>query len=71
VSEAGRFEKVPDSPDSGPLPAGPLLGDAPRPSWPVDHGHGLWIVRRTADQVQVSTGPGGTVVGVTFTLPGR
>ena len=73
VSEAvGRFGKVPDSPVSGPLPTGPLLADAPaRPSWPVEHGHGLWIVRRTADQVQVTTGPSGTVVGVVFTRPER
>ena len=73
VSEAAAGHgKVPDSPVSGPLPTGPLLADAPvRPSWPVEHGHGLWIVRRTADQVQVTTGPSGTVVGVVFTLPER
>jgi anti-sigma regulatory factor (Ser/Thr protein kinase) len=40
-------------------------------SWPVEHGHGLWLVRRTADQVQVTTGPDGSVVCVIFSLPGR
>jgi len=39
------------------------------PNWPVQHGHGLWLVRRTADLVQVSTGEAGTMVSVTFTLP--
>ena len=73
VSESvGRFGPVPDSPVSGPLPTGHLLARAPvKPSWPVEHGHGLWIVRRTADQVQVTTGPAGTEVAVVFTLPGR
>jgi anti-sigma regulatory factor (Ser/Thr protein kinase) len=40
------------------------------PAWPVRHGHGLWLVRNTADQVQVRTGPAGSVVEVVFTLPG-
>ena len=48
-------------------PGGPAR---PAPDWPVQHGHGLWLVRRTADLVQVSTGAAGTVVSVTFTLPG-
>lgn len=40
-------------------------------NWPVEHGHGLWLVRRTADQIQVATGPGGSAVSVIFLLPGR
>jgi anti-sigma regulatory factor (Ser/Thr protein kinase) len=60
----------------GPVPGTPVSGGAdpdasPAAAWPVEHGHGLWLVRRTADQVQVTTGPGGSVVLVTFTLPGR
>ena len=39
-------------------------------AWPVEHGHGLWLVRRTADQVQVTAGPAGSVVSMTFNLPG-
>jgi anti-sigma regulatory factor (Ser/Thr protein kinase) len=39
------------------------------PSWPVEHGHGLWLVRKTADQVQVTAGPSGSVVFMTFNLP--
>jgi anti-sigma regulatory factor (Ser/Thr protein kinase) len=43
---------------------------APAPAaWPVEHGHGLWLVRKTADQVQVTAGPGGSVVAMTFNLP--
>ena len=45
-------------------------GDAPAPTaWPVEHGHGLWLVRRTADQVQVTAGPAGSVVRMSFNLP--
>jgi anti-sigma regulatory factor (Ser/Thr protein kinase) len=60
----------------GQVPGTPVSGGAdpdalPATAWPVEHGHGLWLVRRTADQVQVTTGPGGSVVLVTFTLPGR
>jgi hypothetical protein len=44
--------------------------DVPAPTaWPVEHGHGLWLVRRTADQVQVTAGPAGSVVFMTFNLP--
>jgi anti-sigma regulatory factor (Ser/Thr protein kinase) len=59
--------------------AGPGLGpqrqaDSPaiapaQAAWPVEHGHGLWLVRRTADQVQVMAGPAGSVVSMTFNLP--
>ena len=43
---------------------------APAPAaWPVEHGHGLWLVRKTADQVQVTAGPAGSVVSMTFNLP--
>jgi anti-sigma regulatory factor (Ser/Thr protein kinase) len=60
----------------GPVPGTPVSGGAEpdgssAAAWPVEHGHGLWLVRRTADQVQVSTGPGGSIVSVLFTLPGR
>jgi len=49
---------------------GLAAGSAPAASWPVEHGHGLWLVRLTADRVQVSSGPAGSVVSVVFTLPG-
>ena len=37
--------------------------------WPVEHGHGLWLVRKIADQVQIIVGPAGSVVSVAFNLP--
>lgn len=38
--------------------------------WRVEHGHGLWIVHTTADQVRVDSGPAGFRVTAVFTLPG-
>lgn len=34
--------------------------------WPVRQGHGLWIVRETADQMTMSSGPGGSLVTAVF-----
>lgn len=48
--------------------AGPAAVPAPA-VWPVEHGHGLWLVRKTADQVQVTAGPAGSVVSMIFNLP--
>jgi anti-sigma regulatory factor (Ser/Thr protein kinase) len=35
-------------------------------SWPVEQGHGLWLVRKVADQASLDTGPSGTVAVVDF-----
>jgi anti-sigma regulatory factor (Ser/Thr protein kinase) len=35
-------------------------------TWPVRQGHGLWIVASAADEVAVQSGPGGSLVTVTF-----
>jgi anti-sigma regulatory factor (Ser/Thr protein kinase) len=37
--------------------------------WPVRQGHGLWVVRQIADQVEILSGPTGTRATITFTLP--
>jgi anti-sigma regulatory factor (Ser/Thr protein kinase) len=42
---------------------------APAGAWPVEHGHGLWLVRKTADRVQVAAGPAGSIVSIAFNLP--
>jgi len=42
---------------------------APAAGWPAEHGHGLWLVRKTADRVQVAAGPAGSVVSIAFNLP--
>ena len=34
--------------------------------WPVEHGHGLWLVREVADQFSLESGPSGTVAVVSF-----
>jgi anti-anti-sigma factor len=47
-------------------------GADPRPRapavWPVEHGHGLWLIRQVADQASLDSGPLGTVAVVSFTL---
>ncbi len=40
-----------------------------RSSWQAVPGHGLWVVRQVADQMQVLSGPYGTSAMVTFDLP--
>jgi anti-sigma regulatory factor (Ser/Thr protein kinase) len=37
--------------------------------WPVEHGHGLWLVHTAADDVRVTSGPHGSLITVAFTLP--
>jgi two-component sensor histidine kinase len=36
--------------------------------WPYLDGHGLWVVRKVADRLEVLSGPGGTRASVTFKL---
>ena len=51
---------------------GVQLGSAPGPvsadSLPSEKGHGLWLVRKLADQVKTLSGPHGTRVLVAFDL---
>ena len=37
-------------------------------SWPDLPGHGLWVVRHVADQMQILSGPRGTSAMITFDL---
>jgi anti-sigma regulatory factor (Ser/Thr protein kinase) len=37
--------------------------------WPYLKGHGLWLVREVADQMNLYSGPGGTRATVVFALP--
>jgi anti-sigma regulatory factor (Ser/Thr protein kinase) len=50
---------------------GPGLADpgVPVVPCPVRPGHGLWVVRQVADQMEVLSGPGGTRATVAFALP--
>jgi len=34
--------------------------------WPAEDGHGLWLVRQVADQLDLRSGPRGTRAVVTF-----
>ena len=67
--------------DAGPVgagpPTGPSLGGAGRPTgpseaadpWPAANGHGLWLVRQVADQLDLRSGPRGTRAVDIFALP--
>jgi anti-sigma regulatory factor (Ser/Thr protein kinase) len=60
---ASRGDRVPD--DAG----GPASGAPGAVPWPVEQGHGLWLVRTAADHVRVTCGPHGSLITVVFTLP--
>jgi anti-sigma regulatory factor (Ser/Thr protein kinase) len=50
---------------------GPADQDAARPdaeAWPREHGHGLWIIDKVADQVNLDRGPSGITVRATFII---
>jgi anti-sigma regulatory factor (Ser/Thr protein kinase) len=51
----------------GPPPAGTGVAALP---WPVQPGHGLWLVRGLADHLAVAPGPAGSEVTAVFALPG-
>jgi hypothetical protein len=62
--------------DGDPLPSSgdpAATGDVPglvvMNAWQAVPGHGLWVVRQVADQLQVRSGPDGTRATVTFGLP--
>src|SRR5271166_6066492 len=56
--------------DAGPVGAGRPSGPAEAADrWPAADGHGLWLVRQVADQLDLRSGPGGTRAVVTFALP--
>src|SRR5690242_21621831 len=59
------------NPEVAPASIGPpTQADAPGdPHWPSQHGHGLWVVGQIADHLSVQSGPGGTSVVASFTLP--
>lgn len=61
VSDDGR-EGAADRPVPSPDGAGP---------WPVQHGHGLWLVRQVADHVGIDHGPAGTTATARFGLGPR
>jgi anti-sigma regulatory factor (Ser/Thr protein kinase) len=61
--------QVSDAGMSGRGQAGPPDVDTARP-WPLQPGHGLWLVAGIADQVNFVPGRAGSEVTVTFAVPG-
>jgi anti-sigma regulatory factor (Ser/Thr protein kinase) len=47
---------------------GPSSRDGTAP-WPVEQGHGLWLVHTAADHLRVTSGPHGSLITVMFALP--
>lgn len=67
ISDAGAVQPSSQPGDSGGA-TGPAAQDLVA-AWPVEHGHGLWVARQIADKFSLRSGPEGTMVTVTFTLP--
>ena len=66
VSDPGppsRNGRVPDG------AAGQTPGAPDAMPWPVEEGHGLWLVRTVADRVRVTSGPHGSLITAVFALP--
>jgi anti-sigma regulatory factor (Ser/Thr protein kinase) len=65
------------SPGGAGRPTGPSPGGAGRPTgpseaadpWSAADGHGLWLVRQVADQLDLRSGPRGTRAVATFAMP--
>jgi hypothetical protein len=39
--------------------------------WPIEHGHGLWLVREVADQMSLQSGLAGSTATIGFRLTGE
>jgi anti-sigma regulatory factor (Ser/Thr protein kinase) len=61
VSDAGPGSVDGDARRGGASQAGP---------WPVEPGHGLWLVHKVADRLSMACGLGGSRVTAVFALPG-
>ena len=72
LSEALCCEVEDDGPAARmgrPVEGGEGDDEARTDPWPYLDGHGLWVVRKVADRMEVWTGPRGTRASVTFALP--
>jgi anti-sigma regulatory factor (Ser/Thr protein kinase) len=55
--------------DDGPAARDGKPGPGPgAPSWPVEHGHGLWMIGQVADQFSIDHGPAGTTATAWFSV---
>jgi anti-sigma regulatory factor (Ser/Thr protein kinase) len=48
---------------------GQSLGAPDAAPWPVEQGHGLWIVHKTADHFRITSGPHGSLITAEFIVP--
>jgi anti-sigma regulatory factor (Ser/Thr protein kinase) len=65
VSDPGASSRDGRVPDGAAGQAPGALGAMP---WPVEEGHGLWLVRTVADHVRVTCGPHGSLITAVFAL---
>jgi anti-sigma regulatory factor (Ser/Thr protein kinase) len=66
VSDPGLSSRNGRAPDGvGGQPPG-ARGAAP---WPVEPGHGLYLVHKAADRLRVTSGPHGSLITAVFILP--
>jgi anti-sigma regulatory factor (Ser/Thr protein kinase) len=68
VHDAGPASRNGQAGNAG-LNAQDTPGGGADDGWLLQPGHGLWVVRRVADQMSVWRGPDGTVVTAAFALP--
>ena len=68
VHDAGPADRTGPAGTAG-LDGQDIPGDSGDGGWPHRPGHGLWLVRRVADQMSVWRRPGGPVVTAAFALP--
>jgi anti-sigma regulatory factor (Ser/Thr protein kinase) len=66
VSDPGRASHNGHAPGG---PRGQALGAGGAMPWPVEQGHGLWLVRKAADRLRIASGPHGSLITAEFTLP--
>jgi anti-sigma regulatory factor (Ser/Thr protein kinase) len=67
--ELVRFpEAEPGRDGAGGTQPGSVSSPVPVDSLPSEKGHGLWVVRKLADQVKTLSGPHGTSVSIAFDL---
>jgi anti-sigma regulatory factor (Ser/Thr protein kinase) len=68
---AGRFLYCQVS-DDGPAGSGRSGNQEPDPGdavpWPIEYGHGLWVVGQVTDQFSLDRGPAGTTAAIGFII---
>lgn len=68
VWDTGNALRCEVSDDGGAGASGADPGPPGPAAWPVEFGHGLWLISQVTDQASLDSGPLGTVAVVSFTL---